>query len=311
MLGNRLVKPVIFLAICLIAAGITAADTNNPRIGMEVECLDAGLRRLPNNEFVHGERIIIRVRLLNYTALEATDQYDKQRTEYVRAQAERKAVEKPQLDLEKVAPPIALGTRGAPWTERVEFLWGTGDKSNAVQPLAPTWLPDHRGQGEPAEQLSVVTDEYWELDSGQLPTGEVSIAARFPTAETDPQGRPVVLEEGAEITLKSSATAAPQEMARIRLHEADAALESGNFDEAISLAKAAIDIGPENHVDLASLHIILGEGYQGNGEYENALVSFEEALRIAEEYFPGRSQIPAIMRSNIERMKSMIGSDRE
>ncbi len=309
MSGNRCFRLLMLLAALSLPTGIIAADTDEPRFGMEIDCLDAGLRRLPDNTFLHGEKILVRVRLLDRVGLAAKEQYDSQSAAYGRAVAEGRAAESPDANWEKATPAVTLGTPEAPWTRQVEFFWGAGDKSNATQALTPAILPELLGPGTPSEQLFLFTEEFWELDSDQFPPGDISITARFQFSETDPGSGPIILEAGTQITLKPSTAVSNHEMARVRLHEAQAAVESGEYDVAIKLAKAAIEYGPESHFDLATLHIILGEAYQERDEYAAALDAYQEALRIAKEYFPGRSDLPIILRSKIDRVKDALGEE--
>ena len=87
-MGSRIVKYFIMLSVCFCLGGQlhaqspanVSSESVTPEIGLEIMVTDAGLRDLPDNQFLAGETILVRVRLVNYTALARKAEADRAAT---------------------------------------------------------------------------------------------------------------------------------------------------------------------------------------------------------------------------------------
>ena len=163
----------------------------------------------------------------------------------------------------------------------------------------------------PANQLKLSTVEYWELDTELLPPESRKLHVRVELAGSDPSGNVSSLEATTELSLIDAGRAASGELARVSLHRSHEALDAGDFDKAIQLAEEAIAHGPADPYDLASLHSMICTACEANGDLKAALQACQEAKRIAEEHFPGRSPMAALMQAAITRIQDRLESEEE
>jgi tetratricopeptide (TPR) repeat protein len=275
---GRFVAVAVLGAILATAANAQAPPPVDPEIEMEVSLLDAGRRAIPENRFVAGEGILVKVRLCHVAALDYVER------------AQGRGQDGGELGERPV--PIAIGAQDAPWTERVRFT---------PSALLPARRPAADGRS-PARDLADTAVEYWHVDSETLPLGASQIGVEF-AYDSPATGEVVVLADTLEVTLVSPDTASPDELARVGMREGQALLEEERYEEALGIAAEAISRDPGDPIDLASLYQILGVAHEGMGEVELAIEAYERALQITEEAHPGRSRLPELLRQRIQRLR--------
>jgi tetratricopeptide (TPR) repeat protein len=274
---------------------------------MEVEVLDAGFKRLPGNRFIQGEDIILTAKIVNYTALNQKDEFDKEL-----ARMAKESVLPSKSDMDVRIDPVILGSDDAPWTEAIAFWWiipgQSGDKMAGATRATFDSKPDLLGRGTPKNELFFEQTEFWTIATSSVNVGEKNLIAIFQVPDKSLPDEAALLEQTVEFTIVDPAEVSPSEFARVTLYKADDALNAESYDEAIALAREAIDYGPEDPFDLATLHEFVGTAFEAKGDLDSALTAYEQVLSLAEQYFPGRSSTEARMLPTIERLRQLIES---
>ncbi len=306
---------LFFGVVCLLVQGarsfaqeVGRTPAEASAIEMRVSALDAGLRPLPDSRFVKGESIVVELMLLNCAEADRREQTERDAVKRMR-RAERGEPEEPQTPAPPTpATPVALSVGGEAWCSHVQFSLRTPDGQEVLmdkgRPLVPTWKPEFLQRGPAVQSLVLETTECWMLDSSLLAAGRYRLAVqlRLPAQKSDPAA--LLSAEGAsEFTVIDRSSARPEELARVSLREAQAEDRAGKPDAVLAAAQAALQFGPDDPYDLATLHELIGKACEAKGALEAAIASYEQAKQIAETKMPGRTHLPAIMEARIEELR--------
>lgn len=279
----------------LLACGVAMGQQSG--IDTTVRLLDAGLRPVPGNRFLRGEKVLVEVQLVNAAAAAQQAELDLARVRALREGRDVSAL--------MAVPPVralALGESGRPWVEQVSFVWGEregGTRVTGVPQVQPVWKPDFLKRGLPQPVLETIATEIWEIDTTAVPLGAHRLAVRLPFA-TEP-GAQAAAGYGLDLTLIEENQAPPYERARVRLHRAWAALNEGDAVQAIAAAQEAIQLGPEDPHDVAVLYRTIGEAHEQLGDVSAAIKAYTQARHVAEQE-RGTSRLPALLRHRLEEL---------
>lgn len=317
-MATYLHRILFFGVVCLLLQGtrsfaqeVGPTDAQAPAVEMRVSALDAGLRRLPDNRFVKGETVVVELMLINSAEAERREQAERDAAARMR-RAERGEPEEPQTPAPPTpATPVALSVGGEAWCSRVQFSLRTPGGQEVLmdkgRPLVPTWKPEFLQRGPAVQSLVMETTECWVLDSSRLAAGRYQLAVQLslPAQKSNP-GVALAAAGMPEFTVIDRSGARPEELARVSLREAQAADRAGKPDVVIAAAQAALQFGPDEPYDSATLHELIGKAYEAKGALEAAIASYEQAKQIVETQMPGRTHLPAIMRARIEELRERM-----
>jgi tetratricopeptide (TPR) repeat protein len=300
----------VFIAILLTGSFLAgtrpvAHADDIPVIEMKVEALDAGFRRLPDNQFIQGEEILIMVKIQNCTAMNEKEQLDK---DYARMSKDGAVPPKTNLGLD--ITPVSIGSESNPWTEGVEFYTATpgqsGDKMAGAVRTNLDFQPNLLQRNAPESSLDFEQTEFWSISTSSTDVGEKSIIARFRIPDKSIPEEKSLLEQSVDFTIIDRASASGNDLARVTTYQAKDALANGEYAEAITAAREAIDYGPVSKIDESILYEMVGTAFESLGHLDSALTAYEEVLRLAEEFFPGRSSTEARMDPKISSLRSQL-----
>ncbi len=274
---------------CLMDRSLEAQVTLRSASAVELraELLDAGRRRLPGNHFIHGEKMLLRVRITHTAALDWMDRAARRQSQATRTDRGTEA-----RTLEPRPEPIPIGLPGAPWH-------GTLDVSTV---LARARTNTRRDLSVEPRLLETTAEVAWAIDSRKLPPGRSVHALAFPFVSPI-DGRGKIVRAQVEVILVDEANASRVQLARVAQHRAQEALDTRRHAEAIRAAETALALGPGEPFDRAVLHAIAGQAHEAKGARSAAVASFEKARAVLRRDLPWRTRLEEVVQQRLARLR--------